>query len=155
MHSTPIGRARAHDALAKRGYELPAEVRNAPPLVTWFHAGCRRRVLRLYLTPNGWFMLSERFSLPLDQWLDRVGLSRAEYEAGVVTDAGRVNGHQRTLPLTTSDWPQGEFEIGCSRHLIGRLPLADLASDADTARVTRRAIRRSVSAGTSNMNNKL
>lgn len=136
-------RVRLHDAIAKRGFDLPAELRNSPPMVVWRH-GCRGLILRLYRYPDCWVLLTEQFSEPLDAWLSRMGMTREEYDGSIVLEAGRVNGLDKVLPAETIDWPTGEFEVGCARHAIGRVPLAWLREDADEALATRRQKKRSI-----------
>lgn len=139
-------RARLHDALRRAGYRVPREYETTPPLVVWQHAGCRKRVLRLFLTPSGWALLTEKSSETLDNWLARIGMSREAYDETFAPSAGEVRGQSRVLPLNTSEWPQAKFEVGCERHLIGYVDLDLLREDADEVRATRVPKRRSVAA---------
>ncbi len=138
-------RARLHDTLA--GYGVPREMRNSPPAVTWRHDGCHKRLLRLYLTPRGWLLLTDETRLSLPEWIDRSGVEYDvdDFREGRVAafNKRKVSGHERLLPLDVADWPSGAFEIGCRVHGMGRYRLDNLQADALDFRATRRAVARS------------
>jgi hypothetical protein len=134
-------KARLHDRLARR-YEVPIELQNSKPMVTWRRFGCNHRLLRVYLTPRGWLLVADRIRVPLEEWLNRIGddYSLDEYRAGRVfaTNARKVAGHEKLLPLNTTGWPTGTFELGC-RDGAGLFELSDLIADVEDVRTTHRS----------------
>ena len=90
--------------------------------VEWHARGCRHRLLRVFLTPDGWHVLGDSFKEHPREWLNRV---RPEVEGVPLTladrDAGKaafptlrkVRGVDRTLAHDTSGWDAVTFEVGC------------------------------------------
>lgn len=137
-------RARMHDSVPNL---LPIEYRNSPPLVVWRHSPCNSRILRLYLVPEGWMLVTDDVRVSLEEWVQRAGIEYSvdDFRAGRVAAFSKreVKGHERLLPHETHEWPEGSFEIGCRKHGLAPYVLTDLASDADEARRTRRRVERS------------
>lgn len=147
---TAAAKARLHDKL--REFDVPSELLNSPPVVTWRHAGCRARLLRLYATPRGYLLLSDSTRVTLPEWITRTGIPHTveDFRAGEVAafDKRKVAGHERVLPLDTGLWPRGLFELGCSKHGMAKYDLSELSEDVASYRTTRRHVVRHVSPAT-------
>ncbi|WP_248240263.1 hypothetical protein [Microbacterium kunmingense] len=128
---------------------LPSSLQNSPPLVTWRHDACNSRILRLYLLPAGWLLVSDDVRVPLAEWIERAGVDYTvdDFREGRVAAFNKreVKGHERLLPHDVDEWPAGVFEIGCRKHGLGTYQLSDLATDAREARETRRRVERAKS----------
>jgi len=131
----------------RQGLALPVEMRNSPPLVIWRHQDCHSRLLRLYLLPEGWLLVTDDVRVPLAEWIERAGLDETvdDFRDGRIAAFSKreIKGHERMLPHDTQLWPTGTFEIGCRKHGMGRYALDELAADASEARATRRRVSRS------------
>lgn len=137
-------KVRIHDAGTNRS---ALERSNTPPLVVWRHDGCGGRLLRLYLVPTGWLLISDDARVSLEEWITRTGIDATtdDFRDGRVGAFSKrvVEGHERLLPHATSDWPSGSFELACRQHGFGAYELGDLATDAEEARAKRRRVQRS------------
>ncbi|HLV03941.1 MAG TPA: hypothetical protein VKY79_05100 [Actinomycetaceae bacterium] len=168
MTKPPSGRAfRARvivdDDQRRHGYTPPGHGPGRP-MIVWRRAGCRCRVLRLYLTPEGWELIGDDYRVKPDEWLRMVGAVDDDGHPVTLDDGGKVtlddrdagnvvliglrevDGMTDTLPLDIDAWPTGvRMQLGCD-HGHGTAPVADLAADARTVRHTRQPLetRRSV-----------
>lgn len=151
---TAAARARLANMTVRRGYDLPAAYRSAPPMVTWRVSECRCRVLSVYLSSDGWVIDGEDFDVPIPEWIDRINpdgtatvggvpVTLDSYRAGrfAAFNPGTVTGVQQVLDLDVETWPAGGvFEVGCG-HWHGEVPLADLAADCAEVKATRAPLR--------------
>lgn len=148
-----VARGRLAHGTVKRGFPLPKEFKSAPPMVTWRVAGCRCRVLSVYLTPDGWALDGEDFKVSIPEWLDRINpdgtamagevpITLENYRAGLFSafSPGNVAGVRQMLDLDVATWPVTRFEVGCD-HAHGHVDLADLAADCAEVRATRTPLR--------------
>ncbi len=138
-------RVRMTDDLRRNRQEPRAEDAHTPPLVVWRRSGCcRARLLRVFLTPQGWHVLGDGFRLTSGDWLERLGERDADPRT-VYLDKRRVEGVEQMLPLDLGQWPQGgEFEVGCGDAATW-VAIAVLAQHCAEARRTRRCVKGQVS----------
>lgn len=89
-----------------------------PPAVVWLCLK-KHRMLRVFRTRNGWHLLGDRFRVPMQEWLDRIGSGWTAddiHEGRVVAMGGRwVRGRNELLQLDIETWhfTGKPFEVGC------------------------------------------
>lgn len=111
-----------------------------PPRVVWWCGHKPRRlILRIFLWPDGWYVMRQQLRVPLADWLVRTGSSFTveDVQEGRVVAMGarRVDTADRLLPLDIDTWPTGEtFEVGCQRGPVRNAEIAWLAEDCRRAR---------------------
>lgn len=157
-------RVRLADLAKHGGFPLPPEYRTSKPVVTWRRkeAGCRCRLLRLFLAPDGWHLLGDDYRVHPRTWLEWITGDEGELptlDDGTVADldardAGKVGfanlrnvrGMDERLPLDLAEWPRDglRFSVGCKHGGWMLAPLAWLAEDARRARDTRKPVTRFV-----------
>lgn len=113
-----------------------------PPVVVW---RCNNkpphRLLRVFLSPDGWHLMGDRLRVPVEEWLQRTGsdLTVEDLRDGSAEAMNKrtVQGVDRALPLDIDAWPAGvRFEVGCRCGTVWA-HLDWLADDARRARDTR------------------
>ncbi len=139
-------RVRMTDDLRRNRQDPRAEDAHTPPLVIWRRSGCcRARLLRVFLTPEGWHVLVDGFRLTTGEWLERLGEPDADRRAVYLGGKRRVGGGEHTLPLDLAQWPQeGKFEVGCG-EAVTLIATAVLSQHCAEARQTRGCVKRQVS----------
>lgn len=155
-HMSMLAKIRINDQTRKKGYALPPNMRLSPPLVVWKRKGCRHRLLRVFLDPEGWHVVTDGFREDAAAWMERMKAAKPDnsdsnfsldaHRSGAAFYAGirDVEGIYRTLPLETAGWPAGvTFEIGC-RDANRYVELDLLISDVRDARATHRRKERSI-----------
>lgn len=119
------------------------------PHVVWRRAGCRERILSVFLRPSGWEVLGEDFREHPARWEKRVDadwVSLAEHFGGegFITHLRSVKGIRQTMPLDVTEWPSSaRFEVGCD-HVTTEAHLDWLRDDCLKFRQTRRRVTRTV-----------
>lgn len=132
--------------------------RNAPlPVVTWRALGCRHRLMRVFLTPSGWHLLTDGFRVNPEEWLRRIGAVDATGNPETLEDGTEVSlaarddgrlaffnlrevaGLDKILSLDIDDWPQVRFEVGCNCG-AALFRLSEVAEDCRKFRETRRRV---------------
>lgn len=140
MNGSWSGRIRSSDRIRRSGFHAPAAPR---PVVTWRVPACRDRLLRVFLGPEGWRLLTDRFSVPLQDWMTRVDPLGTAAEDTVWVNARKVAGIERLLPPDLNSWPtDGRFELGC-KHVHGWGDLDGLRVDCQKVADTRKPVDRS------------
>ena len=141
---TETGRVRMRDRTRD-----DAAFGHQPPVVVWRCAHKPpHRVLRVFVSPDGWHLVGERLRVPLDQWLDRTGstftvddLREGKAEA---MNKRRVQGVDWLWPLDIDLWQHGKaFEVGCRCGVVAA-QVDWLADDARRARDTRTQVVRTI-----------
>lgn len=147
-----------NDNAERLGFTLPKGHEHDRPVVQWRRRGCRDRLLRVFLSPAGWHLLTEGFRVTPQEWLRRVGATDDHGQpvevAGVPATmtahaAGdlhflhlrEVDGLYRLLPLPVDEWEPARFEVGCD-HEQYEVALADVADDCRRARRDRHRVTR-------------
>ena len=157
-------RIRVSDRIIRQGGAVPVTYQHAGPMVVWHRRGCRCRLLRVFLSPEGWTLLAEDFRVKPDDWLRRIDAvdeagNPREVDGVPVTvearDEGQlwlanlrqVQGIERQYPLDVDSWPDplAHFEVGCDDETSDAL-LSDVADDCRQAIRTGRVVSRDVGA---------
>lgn len=126
----------------KRKHGRPEGTRTAPPLLTLRNAGCSDRLARIYVTGDGFLLLTDRFRVTAEQqfrrsqWTDEDGnprvvdgveLSFESWQEGRLAADRFVRGLERLFPLEMDQWEDGaRFELGCD-HAHGWMRVDDLS----------------------------
>jgi hypothetical protein len=113
------------------------------PLVTWRRAGCRHRLLRVYLSPGGWQVVGEPFRERSDDWLARLPAHKRDQTD--MSNKRKVPANTMVFPLDIDAWSKStHLEVGCY-DAVGEVPFAFLIEDVNRARDTRAAVERELS----------
>ena len=142
--SERAGRIRMGDWKREHGRPQGDTSKAPPPVLTLRRTGCRDRLGRVYVTPDGFYLLTDSFTVTPDEWLQRpenrgpdggpliangVAMTVENLRAGLFTvlgDARTVRGLERLLPLDLQSWDTGaRFELGCE-HAHGWMRVDDL-----------------------------
>lgn len=132
-------RIRTTDTTRRHG-ALPGS-RTPPPLLTLRRRGCNDRLARVYVTPDGFHVLGDEFTLPPDEFIarehvdssgapvvvDGLELTLGNWQAGrFVIESRAVSGVDRVLPADITGWDAAaRFELGC-KHAHGWMQVDDL-----------------------------
>lgn len=154
--SQQVVRVRVTDRLLDSGHSVPRENESGPALATWRAKPCNCRVLRTYVTQEGWLLVGDSFRVTAEEWFDRVvgaeqvtddgvPINLESYRAGKIGafDVRRVNGLDKTVPLDFAEWPAASFEVGCD-HGHQYIPLASVLEACREVRETRRHAERTI-----------
>lgn len=153
--TSQVVRARVSDHLRGAGYAVPLEMQSTLAVVVWRAKPCNCRVLRVFLTPDGWQLLGESFHISAEEWFERVApdapshdgvpITLESYRAGLIGafNLRDVEGIERMLPLDFTEWPTAKFEVGCD-HGHEYRSVADVLADCEAVRATRAATKRDI-----------
>lgn len=142
------GQVRIHDLYRRQGQKAPLEAGPEPHLAILWRRGecCGKRMLRVFLNPDGWHVFVEPFRERPEELIERAVKQRAvpDRETGqeLLGRRRKIDRHEPiSLAMDIETWAKATFEVGCD-HSLSWHGIEELQADAREFRETHRLVTR-------------